>query len=479
MTRTRLAVTALLALLAATVATPVAASARSVIVMGSDSAATAATVAEVGGDVDRMLDAVGGVSADVSEAEERALEAAGLVVVPDAEATVTSTGFDKQGRLVQLEALNPSTNGRDVGAGVGVALLDTGVAPSPEFGDRIIVGPDLSGEGDGVDRYGHGTFMAGLVVGAETGAAPGAHLVSVKVAGRDGSTSLSTVLDGIDWVVETRDEFDTRILSISLAVTPFAATRLDPLAVAAEYATANGVLVVAAAGNEAGAVTSPGIAPSALTVGATDPGDTANTSDDVVAAWSGSDGSKPEVVAPGAPAVSVRAPGSTIDEQYPAARIAATHFRGSGTSMATALTAGAAAVVAEQAPDATPAQLKSMLVNGAKTIAGGAKTIDLRGAEKVAAAMTAVPGDGTSTGTTGTSWTGTSWTGTRWAGTSWTGTRWAGTRWAGTRWAGTRWAGTRWAGTSWTGTRWAGTRWAGTRWAGTRWAASTFDAAAP
>ena len=475
MTRTRLllAVTALTALLGATFAVPAAAAARPVIVMGTDSASTAVAVTRAGGEVDRALDAVRGVSAEVTADEQRALEAAGLTVVADVEATVTSTGFDKQGGLVQLDALNPSSNDRNVGAGVGVALVDTGVAPSTEFGDRIAIGPDLSGEGDGIDRYGHGTFMAGLIVGAETGVAPAAHLVSVKVAGRDGSTSLSTVLDGIDWVVETRDEFDTRILSISLAVPPFVVAPLDPLAIAAAYATDNGLLVVTAAGNDAGSVTSPGIAPSALTVGATDHNDTATMSDDAVAEWSGSSGSKPEVVAPGAPAVSVRAPGSTIDEQYPAARVGDTHFRGSGTSMATALTAGAAAVVAEQAPDATPAELKSMLVNGAKTIAGGARAVDLRGAEKVAATMTTVPDDGTATGS------GTGWTGTSWTGTSWTGTRWAGTSWTGTRWAGTRWAGTRWAGTRWAGTRWAGTRWAGTRWAGTRWAAAIFEPTTP
>ncbi|HVM07993.1 MAG TPA: S8 family serine peptidase [Acidimicrobiales bacterium] len=473
MTRTRLlaVLLALVGLVAGSPAVPVtAAPAKAVIVVGVDGHDTSRAVERAGGEVERVLDVVGGVAATLTERAVRAVEDAGYDVVSDVPARVTSTGFDKQGRLVQLAALNPSSSNRTVGAGVGVALLDTGVATSPDFGDRVAIGPDLSGEGDGIDRYGHGTFMAGLIVGSETGVAPAAHLVSVKVAGRDGSTMLSTVLDGLDWIVQTRDEFDTRIVSISLAVDPFAVASIDPLAIAVEFLTARGMLVVAASGNTAGMVAAPGIAPSALTVGATVHNDTASTSDDVVAAWSGANGTKPEVVAPGAAIISVRAPGSTIDTVFPGARVGDRRFRGSGTSMATALTAGAAAVVAEQAPDATPSELKSMLVRGARAIAGGAKTVDLRGSEKIAAETVVVDTTLVGTGVTGT----ITWTGSRWAGSRWAGTAWSGSRWAGSRWAGSRWAGSRWAGSTWSGSRWAGSRWAGSRWAGSRWAASEF-----
>jgi serine protease AprX len=446
------------------------------IVVGHDAAATARTVQAVGGTVHTLLDAVGGVAADLTGREQRAVESTGLRVVPDAPATLTSTGFDRNGELVQVASLHPSTSSNaDAGAGVGVALLDTGVTPSDVLGDRVVAAIDLTGDDDGVDHYGHGTFMAGLIVGPETGVAPAAHLVSVKIAGADGVTNLSTVLEGFDVVVETRDEFDTRVLSLSLGVDAIGPWYLDPLALAVEYATANGVLVVTAAGNEAGTVTSPGISPSALTVGATDHRDTARLGDDVVTPWSGSAGAKPEVVAPGEAIISLRAPGSTIDVANPGARIGDDRFRGSGTSMATALTAGAAAVIGEQAPDATPSELKSMLVRGARPL-GTDRAVDLRGAEKLAEDEVVVPDAPVVSDGTPITWAGTRWAGTRWAGTRWAGTRWAGTRWAGTRWAGTRWAGTRWAGTRWAGTRWAGTRWAGTRWAGTRWAAASFDA---
>jgi serine protease AprX len=460
---------------------------RAVVVVGEDAAATAAAVHSAGGHVRSTLEAIGGiVAADVTTLQAARLEAAGLDVVADAPARVTSDGFAAgdgvvDGMRVQVAALHPAAGwGESAGAGVGIALIDTGVSPSPELDGAVVAGPDLSGDDDGIDHYGHGTFMAGLIAGRTTGVAPGAHVVSVKVAGADGSTSLSTVLTAIDWAITYRDAYDLRVLSISLAADAAPAWAADPLAIAAEAASRHGLLVVAAAGNDGTEVASPGIAPSALTVGATDVHDTATVADDTVPSWSGRDGAKPELVAPGVSVVSARAAGSTIDRAHPEARVDDDHFRGSGTSMATALTAGAAAVVAEQAPDADAADLKAMLVDGGATLtaADDASTANTAAVDIAAAQAVAVDTDDSPAaahrkghvlhGRFGTA----TWTGTRWAGTRWAGTRWAGTRWAGTRWAGTRWAGTRWAGTRWAGTRWAGTRWAGTRWAGTRWASA-------
>src|SRR5207248_4724275 len=100
---------------------------------------------------------------------------------------------DATARDVQVGAVDPGPSwGADAGAGIGVALVDTGVVDSPDLAGRIVRGPDLSGEGDGIDRYGHGTFMAGLIAGnrpAHKGVAPAARIVSVKVAGADGSTN--------------------------------------------------------------------------------------------------------------------------------------------------------------------------------------------------------------------------------------------------------------------------------------------------
>ena len=483
MARRSLAAAAAAVVLGVTLGNAPAASAQqrdAVVVVGDDVAATVAAVQAAGGQVRSVLHSVGGAAALLTEREAAVVEAAGLDVVADASARVTSDGFGTTsgaGGLdmrVQVAALNPTAAWDErAGAGVGIALIDTGVSPSHELEGAIVAGPDLSGDDDGLDHYGHGTFMAGLIAGSTTGAAPGAHVVSVKVAGADGSTSLSTVLSAIDWAIAHRDEYALRVLSVSLAVDAAPVWQADPLAIAAEVASRSGLLVVAASGNEGDGVTSPGIAPSALTVGATDVHDTAAVADDTVPEWSGRHGAKPELLAPGVSVVSARATGSTIDEAFPGARVDEDHFRGSGTSMATALAAGAAAVVAEAAVDADAADLKAMLVGGGAPLATAspAKAVDVAAALAVTA-----DGDGATKGHVRKGRFGeATWTGTRWAGTRWAGTRWAGTRWAGTRWAGTRWAGTRWAGTRWAGTRWAGTRWAGTRWAGTRWASADFS----
>src|SRR5262249_42052733 len=92
-----------------------------------------------------------------------------------------------------LGALTKST-----GAGVGVAVIDTGVVQMPDLAKHVAYRVDFTPEGDGLDRYGHGTHMSGIIVGdgtssggQYTGVAPGAHLISVKVAGYDGATDVS------------------------------------------------------------------------------------------------------------------------------------------------------------------------------------------------------------------------------------------------------------------------------------------------
>src|SRR5438270_9005584 len=90
------------------------------------------------------------------------------------------------------------------GRGATVAVLDTGITQLPDFGNRIVGGVDLSGEGNPfADSYGHGTFVSGLIAGngassagLYTGEAPGARLVSIKVAGATGSTDLATTISG-------------------------------------------------------------------------------------------------------------------------------------------------------------------------------------------------------------------------------------------------------------------------------------------
>ena len=120
------------------------------------------------------------------------------------------------------------------GRGVTVALLDTGVADVPDLAGRIVpvrddrTGRDepchdLSGEGSCRDSFGHGTFMAGLIAGAGAGGsaadrhgAGGARVLSVKVAGADGAADVSTVLAGLQWVVSFARPLRHRVVNLSL-----------------------------------------------------------------------------------------------------------------------------------------------------------------------------------------------------------------------------------------------------------------------
>src|SRR5581483_43730 len=444
-----------------------AAAASAVVVQGRTVAEAAGAVRAVGGKLGARLDLLAGVAADVTAPEAAALEAHGLLVTPDRPARVAAAGASEPaaatGAAVQRAALDPdpawSGNG---GAGVGVALVDTGVADSPDLAGRLVRGPDLSGEGDGLDQNGHGTFMAGLIAGAATGVAPGATVVSVKVAGRDGTTSMSKLLAGIEWVVDHAEEQHIGVLNLSFGVDAPGVAPDDPLSVAVEQAWAAGITVVAAAGNDgAGEVTSPGADPWIITAGATDPHGTAGTADDTVPTWSGwrraGPFTKPDVMAPGVSVVSLRAPGSLIDDQHPSARVGTQYFAGSGTSMATALVAGGAADLLADHPLAVPDEIKGALVATSHPLAG-----PVAGAADLAAADHApwdagwwqehpVAGD-TAGAPRRIPWTEDGqWSSFRWSSFRWSSFRWSSFRWSSFRWSSFRWSSFRWSVASWYG----------------------------
>ena len=471
-----------------------------VIVMAGSVEAANHAVLRHGGLVEGELPLIGAVSARVQPESVAAIErSTGVAVTPDETITLSADDFaGTQSRSVQLEALNVGPGwAPNAGAGVGVALIDTGVAQTADLSGRVVLGPDLSGEADGTDRYGHGTFMAGLIAGdgsASTdetvhyGTAPGAHIVSVKVAGRDGATSLSKVLEGIGWAVNNRKHHSIGVLSLSLGVVTPRSPQADPLSAAVEAAWASGLVVVAASGNEgSGTVTSPGRDPWVITVGASDTNGTVTTTDDTVPAWSGSGKvtsvRKPELLAPGNSVVSLRAPGSLVDETYPEARVGDAYFRGSGTSMAAASAAGAAAILLQHHPEATPDDVKGALIAAGDPMKGTtAKAIDISGADAAHAnpdwlqrhpvAAKGLGGQlkGNEMPWAGFRWAGDTWRPVRWVDGEWVGFRWADEQWAGFRWADERWAGFRWADEQWVGFRWADEQWAGFRWADERWA---------
>ncbi len=488
----------------------------------ADSTGDAAdAVRDVGGTVTTELELVGGVSANLdAQAATTLARHQGVTVVVDQELEFQSEATpDAQANVElrnQLAALSPgSTWSPEEGAGVGVALIDTGVTPSAALGERLVLGPDYTDEADGLDRYGHGTFMAGLIAGdgiaaqgdGPTGIAPSAHVVSVKVAGADGRTSLSTLLEAIGWVVTNQDVYGIRVLNLSIGARMDAAPQADPLARAVEAAWASGITVVTASGNLGGGeVTSPGHSPWAITVGSVDTTAGITSDEVVVPEWSGAGRitrlHKPDLLAPGASVVSLRAPDSKVDVDHPDARIGEHYFRGSGTSMSTALVSGAVATLIDDRAWATPDDVKGALMSTGSPVAdSSALLVDLAAADQSHPdadwwqrhPTTMVLGQGMPWAQPGSPGPEVTWQRVRWMDDEWQRVRWMDDEWQRVRWMDDEWQRVRWmdanfarvrwmdanfARVRWMDGDWARVRWMSDRWSGTEtWTASDWDAA--
>jgi subtilisin family serine protease len=249
------------------------------------------------------------------------------------------------------------------GGAVPVGVLDTGVdATHPDLAQSMAASADFTDDGDGVDRAGHGTHVASIIAGSGAtsagryrGMAPDVRLYAAKVCRADGCPE-SSILAGMQWAA--RDE-GLKVVNLSLGRPDEPGT--DLLEQAVDTLSARfGTLFVVAAGNDHGRVSSPASADAALAVGA-------STMEDAVAAFSGrgqrpGDGAlKPDLVAPGVAIVAARSRASTLPPLDPDGL----YTRLSGTSMAAAHVAGAAALLAQEHPEWTPALLKAGLVNAA------------------------------------------------------------------------------------------------------------------
>jgi serine protease AprX len=269
------------------------------------------------------------------------------------------------------------------GNGVTVAVLDSGVAADADLvqpDNRILASVNFADVRSASDPGGHGTHIAGIIAGNGSrsggefvGIAPRANIVDVRVLGRTGSGRISSVIRGIEWVLAHRAVYNIRVINLSFGARAHLSYRADPLSAAVEIAWRRGLVVVAASGNggpQRDTVVTPGIDPYVITVGATDDRGNLGRGNDLLAwfsAWGSADSNaKPDLVAPGRRLVSLRVPGSTLDTLFPdrvvVARNGATYFRLTGTSMATGVVSGAAALLLQRRPNLTPNQVKALLV---------------------------------------------------------------------------------------------------------------------
>jgi len=331
--------------------------------------------------------------------------------------------------------------GMPTGAGIGVAVIDSGIdADYANF--RITAFVDFTRGGapawtSPYDDFGHGTHIASLIAsrGKERedakyqGVAPGVRLIGLKVLDSQGAGLTSDVIAAIEYAIANRNWLGIDVINLSLGHPVFESAATDPLVLAVEEAHRAGIVVVASAGNFGvnpstgvigyGGLTSPGNAPSAITVGAVDTQKTVRRDDDTVAPFSSRgptwiDGfAKPDLVAPGVGEVGKRSTDGSLFIAYPQLLFDddgndespndLKHLaRLSGTSMAAAVVSGVAALVLEENPHLTTNLVKAVLEYSATPlysqdgllydlITQGAGEVNGEGAVRLARAINASP----------------------------------------------------------------------------------------
>ncbi len=367
--------------------------------------------------------------------------AAGLVArVPDRELDalsrlpgVTGVSLDRhvQGTMERTGATVGAPWVRDVlgldGTGVGVAIIDSGVANwHDDLGSgRVARFVDfVNFEAAPHDDYGHGTHVAGIIAGnghdsggRRSGLAPGATLLVEKVLDASGQGYISNVIAAIDYAIANKDALRLRIINLSVAAAVNESYTTDPLTLAAKRAVEAGLVVVSAAGNMGkgadgqeryGTIAAPGNAPWVLTVGASSHHGTTARWDDTIAGFSSRGPSaidlqaKPDLVAPGVGIESLGEPGSTLFNTKPLMRLWGTvatanepYLSLSGTSMASPVVSGTIALMLQANPALTPNLVKAILQftaesrDGLNPLAQGAGFLNTRGAVDLARSLVA------------------------------------------------------------------------------------------
>lgn len=279
------------------------------------------------------------------------------------------------------------------GKGVGIAIIDSGVAPRADLtrpANRIRAFKDfVNGRTKPYDDNGHGTHVAGDAAGngfasggKYKGAAPQASIIAVKVLDSKGSGSDSVVIRGIQWCIANRKRLGIRVLNLSFGKPALEPCADDPVCQAIGKAVKAGLVVTVSAGNDGpdeGTVSSPGISPFAITVGAVDDQRTVRRSDDKAAAYSGRGPAiggltKPDLLAPGSNIVSLNVPGSVLERENFGNRVGNNYIGLTGTSFAAPIVAGTAAQLLQKRPGLRPAEVKELLKRNAMSLQMPANT---------------------------------------------------------------------------------------------------------
>ncbi|HEV8486968.1 MAG TPA: S8 family serine peptidase, partial [Blastocatellia bacterium] len=350
------------------------------------------------------------------------------------------------------------------GSGIGIAVLDSGIMVnhSDYYGSLALVSRVAATQdtvssntalaqfenvlglllgvslplpllGSNKDAYGHGSHVAGVAAGRNSGSsgspgfqgiAPNARLIDVRVLDARGLGQVSDVIAGIDWVIANRLSLNIKVANLSLGAASTESWVTDPLCRSVRRAVASGITVVASAGNYGqtasglecyGSISSPGNDPTVITVGAANTHQTNVRSDDSVTHFSSRgptrgysvDDSgvkhhdnliKPDLIAPGNAIVAAESRGSYLISVY----YSQLHTSGtgtsafmklSGTSVAAPVVAGAVALMLQKNPGLTPPLIKAILqytaqpVWDANIVEQGAGLLNIEGATRLAGAL--------------------------------------------------------------------------------------------
>jgi serine protease AprX len=381
--------------------------------------------------------------------------------------------------------------------------------------------------------------LAGIIAGRDnadskfSGMAPGARIVSLKVADSQGAVDVSQVIAAIDWVVLHRFDngMNIRVITLAYGTDGLQPYEIDPLSYAVEQAWNAGIVVVVAAGNDGNAspLRNPAVDPFVIAVGAAE-NDSSQISGVAEFSNCGTSVRFVDLVAPGRSILSLRNPGSFADQHYPEAAMEETYFLGSGTSQAAAVVAGGVALLLDQRPELNPNQVKALLTDNAEYVQGapsncqGAGALDLqpvvgartpnanstnqtyepsngtgsleaaRGTNHVYDEGVALEGeidimsspwtgyctvDGNTTTCLDTLWDGgnfnsASWSGASWSSASWSGASWSSASWSSASWSGASWSSKSWSSASWSGASWSSASWSSASWSGASWSGNTW-----
>jgi serine protease AprX len=372
-------------------------------------------------------------------------------------------------------------NRRLQGNGVGVAVVDSGVERTGDLAHLKVIDMNFNpGFHDSQDRFGHGTFVAGVIAGSgnssggiHVGVAPRSRLLNIRVSDDSGRATASDVVAGLQWVYENAARYNIRVVNMSLNSSVAASYLTDPLCAAAEMLWLRGIVVVVSAGNNGTATLyPPANDPFVITVGATDDKGTAGMTDDTMASFSGYGvtelgSAKPDLVAPGRNIVAYLPYNKTLrmPNEHPNNRVTDSYFRMSGTSVSAPMVTGAVALLLQDEPYLTPNQVKFRLMSTAnKNWPGYDSQRSGAGYVDAYAAVNGWTFDNANNGLpvskilwdslAGTAWSSVNWNSVNWNSVNWNSVNWNSVNWNSVNWNSVNWNSVNWNSVNWNSDYW-------------------------